>query len=90
MTVRHHWEHQRTAKVMLIMILAARSSPVGVMVTVKVQPFSASFLSFWSLSGLSQLESEIESSTVLLRRLRGPGRGSEKTLCEGVVWSWCG
>ena len=64
--------NQKTAMVILTMRLAARRTPVGVMVTVKVQPFPA--------TGAWQLESEIESSTVLLRSLIGPGRGSEKTL----------
>ena len=80
-------ESQSTAMVMLTMRLTASRIPVGVIVTVKVHPAPTPDFSLVSLLGPTQLESEIESSTVLLRSLRGPGRGSEKTLCEGVGWS---
>ena len=66
-------EYQSDSMVMLTIRLAASNIPVGVTVTVKVQPV-------WP----GESRSEMEASTVLLLSLTGPGRGSEKMPWEGV------
>ena len=72
-------EYQRETRVMLTIRLAASNNPVGVTVTVKVHP-QPELAAVWP----GQTRSGMEASAVLLLSLRGPGRGSEKTLCEGV------
>ena len=85
-------EYQSESMVMLTIRLRPSNIPVGVTVTVKVHPVLGLCLSLLAPAWPGDSRSEMESSTVLLLSLTGPGRGSEKRLREGVGWrggSWC-